>query len=308
MSTHKALLLLSMLIIMAGCAKQPASGPEPPVAPASAMDTKPLPPSGQPSESDKIKITAYINVTSGCQAETVELVDRLGMDYADLIDMEMVDFGSPEGEQRWRSDGMDCMGILFNDSPVLKFPGEDGKPKTVVFFMPAGFNWTHDDLKQAFAAMKTGDLEILTEEQARQELVPKPVEIHTHVRDVDGHGELQINGTPILTVKAEADGKTPIQRAQAAKAAIDEWTKDPVHPSQLSIAAKATGEGKGGPTILAKDIKIIQITKQDAKDAGVETPKQLANEWLKPLKTSIVGAVREAQQTEPTSPPPDTSN
>lgn len=268
------LLALSLILVFAGgCARTQAPAP----APEEAQS----PPS-------KTRIIAYINVASGCQEPTVELVNALTEEYADVVELEMVDFGSPEGEQRWYGDGMDCMGFLFDGSPALRFPDDDGAPRTVAFLMPAGFGWTHEDLEQAFAALRAGTAEILTEEEARQELAPKPAVVELGVREVNGHAEVQMNGSPLFTIRAEADGKTPVERARAAQAALHTWTDQPVHPSQLSAARREDGTFR----ILAGGNEVIQVTDADVAAAGLDEPTELLEEWISSIKSGIVEAVR----------------
>lgn len=285
----RRLVMIAPLLLVMGCSRAPDPDGRLGGDPGLAGQTEGTVGEAEAVEgSGKVKVTAYINVSSGCQADTVYLVRELGMENAELVDLEMVDFGAPEGEERWKGDGLECMAILFDGSPVLRFPGADGEEKTAVFFMPAGFGWGHEDLEEAFGALKAGTLEILSKEEAEQELAPVPVEIETQVREIDGGGEVVMGERTAFTVNVEAGGKSAIERAEAAKAAIDEWTAGPVHPSQLTII-----EEEGAATILGKDIMIIRVTSADAEDAEVKKAKKLANEWLKGIRMSVVEAVRE---------------
>jgi len=242
----------------------------------------------------KIAITAYINVTSGCQASTVELVQRLAEEYADLVDLELIDFGSPDGQKRWRNDGMDCMGLLFDDgsgpSPALSFPNAAGEKQTTVFFMPAGFGWTHEDLEQAFVALRDGTLKILSEDEAQRELAPRPVEASCEVVETAGGAEVLIDLEKVFVVQVDADGKMPLERAETAKEAIDAWLSEPVHPSQLQVAAT-----DDGATVLAKDKVVITVTKADADAAKMKNPAQLASKWVNSMKAIIIQVVRDSE-------------
>jgi hypothetical protein len=198
------------------------------------------------------------------------------------------------------------MTVLFNGSPVLRFPGPDGQPKTVVFAMPAGFSWELDDLKAAFAVMKTGKLEILTEEQAREELAPQQVTLKVAVKTAGaltgermGKAEVQINGTPTFVISAPAAGKSPAQRAQAAQAALTKWAAAPIHPSQLSLLLVSEKEA----SLRANDQELIRVTAADVKAAAAEGTRQLANTWLKGIKEAVAGAVQQARQTPATKAP-----
>ena len=292
------LLPLALLLTLAGCGLKQAApvsenAPQA-VAPPVAQNTPAAPgntaPDKNPNTPGKIKVAAYINVTSGCQASTVKLINELGMKYHDLVEMEIVDFGDGgKGAQRWADDGLNCMTILFNGSPVCRFPGADGQLKTVVYSMPEGFSWTFADMKATFAAMKTGKLEILTEEEARAELQPKSVPLEAKVVTAGEAAELQLNGTPVFTLKASAQGKSAAQRAEAAKAVLNKWAQGAIHPSQLAIVMR----GKEA-SIQARKQEIIRVTAADVTAAGATGPRELANEWLKGITGAIAGVMHAA--------------
>jgi hypothetical protein len=238
-----------------------------------------------------VELTAYINVAHGCQEPTVELLKELAQQYDDVVDTEIVDFGSPEGLERWQKDGLKCMAFMFEGSPVVRIPGEGGQKRTVIFYFPVGFSWTHEDLKQTFAAIATGEAEILSEEEARKALAPVPVEVQVEVREVAEGAEVVMNGEVAFTVTQEAGGETPLQRAQAAKGALEEWTSEPVHTTQLSLM-----DAEKGWSILADGKELIRVYKADADAAGVEQGKKHAAEWMKGINGAIVAAVRAGQE------------
>jgi hypothetical protein len=289
--------LLTAFVALSGCRQAGPSGTTTgsPAAPsANATAAKPA---------GKTTVKVYINVTSGCQADTVNLLNTLGMDYRDCVDLEIIDFGSPEGEQRWRADGLDCLTLLFNGSPAVKFPGADGALKTVTFFMPAGFNWTHDDLKEAFAAIKAGKLQSLSEEQANKETEPRAVslKVTTH-KSADG-AEVLINGTPCLTLKTAAGGQSPAQRATIVQQGLQQWASSPLHPTELTVATAA-----GDTVLMARGYKLITVTEADARAAGLGLPKNLALQWLNGLKKPVVAAMPPADAAPADAAPAATSN
>jgi len=290
MRAMQLILVIALLAGMMGCKDRSAMQ-----APDDRIITSP---GIEKEASRKTNITAYINVSSGCQAPTVELINSLAHRNADIVNLEIVDFGSPEGLNRWRADGLECMSILFDGgsgpSPVLKFTDRDGKEKVVVFFMPAKLSWTHEDLEDAFQAMRTGDLQILTEEEAQQELSPTSVAITTRVRDLDGVGQLLINDTPVLMVEAGTDEASALERAQTARKAIDQWLEGPVHPSQLRLAPK-----DASILIMARDIEVLQVTQTDADKQGKPNYQQLAAAWQQAIKAPIAEACRNAESDEP---------
>jgi hypothetical protein len=113
-----------------------------------------------------VKVIAYINVTSGCQKPTVDLLQQLERRNSADLKVEFVDFGDQgKGFQRWRESGYQCLTLEINGSPYAKFP-EQSTPKVVAFKMPVGFLWTHADLEAAVAAALAGQLQPATEAEA----------------------------------------------------------------------------------------------------------------------------------------------
>lgn len=95
-----------------------------------------------------LKIAAYINVQSGCQKHTEEFLAKLAKTYGDKVQLEVIDFGSPAGMQRFQADGMKCMAIRLDgqDESEIVFRGVSLK---VAFMKPAGFFWLHEELETA---------------------------------------------------------------------------------------------------------------------------------------------------------------
>lgn len=268
-------LALLALLLVAGCRQAAAPTAVQPKDPAAARPATP-----------KTKVIAYINVTSGCQADSVDLINKLGMDNADKVNLEIVDFGSPEGEERWRGDGLDCLTILFDGSPVVRFPDASGAPKTVSFFMPAGFSWTHQDLTEAFAAIQAGTLKPLTEEEARSEMEPKPITLKVAVKAAGEGAEVLLNGASAFTIKVADKDQSPRQRADKVAAALTKWAAGPVHPSEISLATAA-----GEVVLMAGGARLLTVTEADAKAAGAGAVKDLAITWLDGLKKPVVAAM-----------------
>lgn len=287
MSLRTLIVVLALgAVALSGCPKKTASPPPPEIGPTGQE--------GQAAENapQKVKVTAYINVSSGCQASTVKLVDDLAVKYVDLVDVEVVNFGSPEGYRRWQGDGMECMAILFDNgkgpSPALKFKGRDGKKKTHVFFMPAGFSWEHEDLEDAFAALKDGKLTILSEDEAKGELAAaQPIKIIATVKTTDKGAQVMVGDEPVLTVKAKAGEASAADRAETARKAITEWATKPVLPGDIQIAEE------GAAVVLkAGHVEIITVTAEDAKQASAASPKELAMDWAGALKKAVVSKAK----------------
>lgn len=112
----------------------------------------------------RVKILAYINVTSGCQQATVDFLKSLPNKYAE-VGVELVDFGDGgAGADRWHASGLRCMAINVNGTSLVRYP-IGGKMKMVAFRAPASLNWTHQDLEEAVQAALQGKLQPVTEEE-----------------------------------------------------------------------------------------------------------------------------------------------
>ena len=236
---------------------------------------------------EKMKLTAYINVSSGCQAPTVELIQHLVEEASELVSLELVDFGSPSGYDQWRGAGLECMTLVFEKAgkkgSALRFPDKDGNAKVVAFVMPAGFSWTHEDLSSAFEALRDEKLEILTQEETQGELSPRTVELETSVRDAGGGGQVLVGGNPVFTVKAKVGDKSALSRAKDAQEALARWLSGPVQPSDLQI------EAQGEEVVLwARDIAIIRVVQADAQAEQQVDPSELATSWLQAVKAEVV--------------------
>ena len=111
-----------------------------------------------------LRIMAYVNVTSGCQQATVDLLRSLPTKYPG-VQVELVDFGDGgAGTKRWEAAGLRCMTIELNGHSIVKVP-VNGADKIMAFHMPAGFYWTHEDLEQAVQAALAGKLQPATEDE-----------------------------------------------------------------------------------------------------------------------------------------------
>lgn len=151
--TNRLFLILgaATLLALAGCQSQkPAASTAPP----------------------PVQLVAYINVSSGCQAATVDFIKSLQQKYPRL-QVELVDFGDGgAGLDRWQNSGHKCMTLEINGQPVVKFPVES-KEKAISFRMPAGFLWNHEDLEQAVAAAMQGTLQPATDDEALGDISPE---------------------------------------------------------------------------------------------------------------------------------------
>jgi hypothetical protein len=242
------LLGLALGLVVAGCMTQPAAQ----MAPAAAA---PAP---------SVKILAYINVSSGCQQSTVDLLKYFQQKYGRRLKLEFIDFGDGgSGSDRWQASGYHCMTIEINGSPIVKFP-DGGTMKAVAFEMPAGFNWSLDDLSKAVTAAMAGKLQPATAAEAEGAETPQlrhaKVATAQETRNGQKFAEVTINGNLALMLPAAAQGKA---RAAAAAKALKSWLAKPVKGTDLHI--KQAGKGW---VVTAAGKPVVTLTGADAKAMG----------------------------------------
>lgn len=125
---------------------------------------KAIGPTATEPQGPSVKILAYINVSSGCQQPTVDLLKSLSANDP-RVQLELVDFGDGgAGAQRWQDSGHKCMTIEINGSPNVKFK-QGETTKVMSFRMPPGYVWTHPDLEAAVKAGLEGSLQQATEDE-----------------------------------------------------------------------------------------------------------------------------------------------
>ena len=273
------LIVVFALLVVTGCPRSAS-----PVGPPPSATTLPT-------------ITAYINVSSGCQKPTVNALKAAREVFDALLTIEIIDFGdSAAGTRMWKDSGLECMAILFEGNRLVAWE-QDGEVKVVDFTMPPGFNWTIQDLDSAINAFAEGRLRQPTsEEQSNvQQLTPEPVRATAQSTTGDDGvevGQLIITGTLAIEIACPLGDLTPLQRAAAAAKAVAEWTGQPYKPSDLQVQ-KAAGDLQ----VVAGDIPIITVTQDDA-DAAKTNPEALAARWHNGIRSSVTSALG-----KPAAPP-----
>ncbi|MGQ9729994.1 MAG: hypothetical protein ACUVX8_01850 [Candidatus Zipacnadales bacterium] len=254
-----------------GCAKRPIEEPSTPDRPT-------------------VRILAYINVSSGCQEPTLELLRSFPRQYPNRVYLNIVNFGDQgAGNRQWKASGYDCMTIEINGSDIVRFP-VDGKEKVVAFRQPVGFWWTHEDLQAAVAAGIAGKLGTGTEEEAlasrpRQKITAEIV-VEEVKRGEKTYARVLINERPAMTIQTSRGGQSPVKRAEAAAQVLREWLSKPVAPNQIDRQKTA-----GGWAVRVNK-KVVEIaTASDAKAAN-GTPDALAKKWLVGIRQGIALAAR----------------
>jgi len=231
-----------------------------------------------------VNIRAYINVSSGCQADTVDFLNGLKNKYAPNVSLEMIDFGDRgKGLKRWQESGYRCLTIEIDGWVLVKFPHE-GKTKAVAFQMPVGFNWTHADLEEAVQAGLRGQLGLATAEEVEASAPPRQVKATVAAGTATANGRklatVTINDTVALYIPGAPADAT--KRAKAAAAVLQAWLAKPVKLSQLTVK-----QATGGWKVLANDKGVILATDADGK-IFQQTPQAVAQGWVNGIKHALV--------------------
>jgi hypothetical protein len=303
LSLAVTVLVVALLVVaLAGCGK--------PAAPSSAPTAQPQAPGAGAAKTGAApaRADAYINVSSGCQQPTVDLLKKLADQYSGRVDVSVTDFGTPEGADKWRAAGLSCMTIQFNGAYAVTYP-QGGQDKTVIFQMPPGMLWEPIDLVSAFESLASGTLHGAIQADIDRLTAPVKVSLHARGQSVteDGaqFGQVIVLDRAIARLYGKQGGLSPADRARAAKKALDKWTSQPISPADLSVAKGPEGWGVyGGETL------ILQANDGDIKGYGQGgDPQMLARFWLNNLRRAVVLAVNDAREVARAAaqkaPPPE---
>jgi hypothetical protein len=281
-------LALTAVLLTCGCRSSTARMPIDTSAVAQAT------PAGQPQPvadtGPQITVRAYINVSSGCQQKTVDLLQRLDREN-DRLTVEMIDFGSPEGNRRWREDGLSCMTILVNEHKTVTF-GDPGHRRIVTFQYPPGFQWIPEDLERSIKDALAGKL-FYGEEPGATKIESRLPTLHLTSRQatLGGRkvGEVLINGQVAIRFRTTYQGLPPLQRAEQAVGRIKRLLAGSFTPGQLRVT-KVDSE-----VVLAAVDKVICVA--DAPQARLvgTTPIELAKSWGMSLRKALVTAMGKGQ-------------
>lgn len=232
-----------------------------------------------------VTIRAYINVSSGCQAATVDYLNGLRTKYAPDVSLEIIDFGDEgRGLKRWHQSGYRCLTIELNGSPLARFPYQ-GKTVAVAFRMPVGFGWTHADLEHAVQAGLRGQLQRATEAEMAASQKPTKLKATVSIGRATLQGKsyavVLINSNQAMLIPAGSNATAAANRAAAAAAALKAWLAKPVKLSDLTISS-----GSNGWRVLAAGKGVITATAADGKVLG-QQPQVVAETWLSGIKHAL---------------------
>jgi len=295
--TYGAFVLLLSLVLTfpAGCQRTTAESPTAPPAARAAMPADVSPDTAAPAPTapepvagvEKIKVKGYINVSSGCQQPTVDLLQKMAKEH-ERLDLELIDFGADEGNRRWRQDGFTCMTITVNGHQTVTF-GAEGHRRIVTFSYPPGFQWLLPDLEAALKDAVAGKL-YYGEEPGATKIQSRMPTLRVTAREATINGvkvgEVLVNGEVAMRLRTTYEDLPPLQRAERAAARLRKALTAGFRPADIRAAKLADGK-------MALAVKEQAICIADEAQARMlnTTPTALAKGWASSLKKALTAAM-----------------
>jgi len=274
-------LLLAAFIVL-GCAPKGGTATaqgSPPGSATPAVAAEPV----QAQQHD-VKLKAYINVSSGCQQDTVDQLKR--WDQNPKVTLELVDFGTPEGQRRWRDDGFSCMTILINGHHKVTI-GERGHRRVVDFTMPPGFNWLPEDLDQAVQQALDGRI-FYGQEQGATEAPRQAPQIRIEALEGQANGreigKVLIGQNVAIRFSTTYQELSPFRRAERAVARLKRALINGLTPAQLRAEKR-----DGVWTVMAGAEALAVANTEQAQREGT-TVDALAQGWAGQVKHALAVA------------------
>jgi hypothetical protein len=233
----------------------------------------------------KVRIVAYINVTSGCQEETVNRLKAFQAKHGKDVHLEIIDFGSEACYTRWRADGFHCQEILINGSDQFRI-GSGPAARVVAFRMPEGVRWTFADLDAVLAQeLKAPGSSALTEEKARELAQRVPISSRQGKWKSQAVGEVVVGAQVVFRYRSALNGKSPLKRAQESAIALKRLYADGLSSDEIRVRRGSVGGAPVG-VILARGESIAQVSKAEA-DIIKRAPAAAAQTWALNLREAL---------------------
>lgn len=272
-----------LLSLVAGCEREPQQ-PDPP----STIDTS------------RVQVVAYVNADSPCQAGTIELLRGLAGETPTRLHLTIVDVDTPEGRDRWEESGHDALAIEIGGSSTVTW-GQGESRRTISFLHPAGFAWSHDDLRAAIAAALAGELRPADPAEAEgvrlMDVTVRGQSIRVEDEGAET-GQLIIQDQIVLEVTAPREDLAPGQRVALAAATLSVVLEKSFTPNQLR-----TEQADGGTALVAGEAAVLVATETDVAGREISTGT-LAEQWRRAVHEALIQvALQRSLAPEPTPEP-----
>ncbi|MBD3293588.1 MAG: hypothetical protein GF393_11745 [Armatimonadia bacterium] len=276
-----AALITLLLLVAVGCERERQTA-----RPAQIIDAS------------HVTIVAWLDATSPCQQGTIEILRDIESEFPARVSVQIVDIARGEGRERWEQSELDAMAIVIDGNTCVSW-GEGDSRRTVSFLHPAGFAWTHEDLRAAVQAALDGRLR--SADPAEAEGV-RLMEVSVRGQSIrvgdEGNetGQLIIRDTIALEITQSRGDLAPGQRVSAAADALNEVLQKPFTPNQLVLVRGEDDE----IALMVGDVQVLVATPADV-DEEAESPEALARQWRRAVREALV----DAALSRPPAPEPE---
>ncbi len=278
--------LLSLGLLIAGCREEARQVP-----PTPAID------------GSHVSLTAYLDAASPCQQKTIDLLRNLEADHPARLDVTVVDISTREGWHRWQQAQFDAVALVIDDSTTVSWGSGDSR-RTVSFEHPAGFAWTHEDLRAAVKAAVSGRLATANPAEAEGVRLMDVTARGQSIRVGDNGsetGQLVIRDEIAIQLSHPRGQLAPGQRVNIAAETLNEVLAKAFTPNQLTLA-----QVEEGVALMAADQQLLLATDTDVNQE-YNSPWDVAEHWRRAVREALCEAALHrsdaAQDAAEPSPP-----
>lgn len=254
-------------------------------------------------DSSRLSLLACIDPDSPCQQATLALLMDLEAEHPQTVRLTVIDMHSADGQELLETAGLGAMAIAIDGNTTVSW-GEGDAQRTVTFVHPAGFAWSHDDLRAAVEAAVRGQLRPADPAEAEGIRLVNVTVRGQSIRTSDEGGEIGqlVVGDRIVLEVAEPQGqRAPGQRVSIAADALRSVLQKPFTPNQISLH-----DDDDGTVMMAGETWMIVATREDVGEERI-SHEELAERWRRELEEALVYAAlqRPAPSSGPPAPTPD---
>lgn len=277
---HVALIVLILsALLVAGCRQEARQSPAPAVI-----------------DGSHVELLAYLDGASPCQQGTIEMLRGLENKRPARLDVRIIDISTRRGWERWEESGLDSVALAIDGNTTVSWGEGDGR-RTVTFKHPAGFTWTHEDLRAALEAAL--DESLVAADPAEAEGV-RLMDVSVRGQSIrvgdngSETGQLVIGEQIVIDIQKPRGDLAPGQRVTIAADTLKEVLQEPFTPNQLALKRI-----DAGMALMAGGRQLLVVTEADVSDEDT-TVKLVAERWRRALREALISAALE----RPNAPDP----
>lgn len=239
-----------------------------------------------PAARPRVHIVAYINESSGCQAETIRRLRQFAVKHRSDVHLEVVDFGSEAGNKRWRADGHNCETIVVNGSSQFRI-GRGNAARIVVLKMPEGVRWTFEDLDAVLEQeLRSPGSAALSDADAVKLARRTPVAWRQARWKGKTVGEVIVGAQVVFRFTGAFAGKSAVQRARESAALLKRLYAGGLNAHQIRLARGETATGDPVGAVVIDREPVAVVTEAEASLIN-RTPPQATQFWAFNLREAL---------------------